>query len=701
MKNYFSPKKRSVLIESLSDKKVDPFVIQEGKFEYKNLKDSVYYSDWTEESFLQNTGDKEALSHSFNYGNLKYFLLLFFIGFLILFSRAIWLQIIKNDEYVLLAEGNRTRAINIEPKRGIIYDKLNRPLVRNSANFVLYLRPIDLPRDELERDMLLRQIAVISTGDFNENFYQTNAIGLDLVADTAGFYELKEKLSKVRIGSLESYQPLFVADNLDYDVALFINLKASEWPGVLISNKTGRDYLIPSKDQDKNFELLGENSLAHVLGYTGKINEKEIKTFNKNYSLIDYVGKTGIEYIYEQELKGITGRKNVEVDSLGRQKKVINETSPIDGYHVRLSLDLDLQLKAEEIVREHLAKQKLTRASLVMMNPNNGAILALVSLPTYNNNLFSGGISQANYDLLINNPDRPLLNRVVTGEFPAGSVVKPVFAAAALQEGIIDARTSFLSTGGLRISQWFFPDWRAGGHGNINVRSAIAWSVNTFFYYIGGGFADFKGMGLETLIKYAKLFGLGEKTGIDLPGESVGLVPSREWKENRVGEPWYIGDTYHFSIGQGYLLTTPIQIANYTAAIANGGTLYRPHLAEEIFTKEGETIKKIEAEIIRDNFIDSDKLQIVREGMRDAVTYGSARLLDYLPIASAGKTGTAQWSTVKNTHAWYVGFAPYDNPEIAFAILIEEGGEGSAVATPIASDILKWYFSEHLNKIEN
>ena len=701
MKNYFSSQKRREMIESLSERQGNPFVIQEGKFEYKNLKDSVYYSDWTEESFLQNTGDKEALSHSFNYGNLKYFLLLFFIGFLILFSRAIWLQIIKNDEYVLLAEGNRTRAINIEPKRGIIYDKLNRPLVRNSANFVLYLRPIDLPRDELERDMLLRQIAVISTGDFNENFYQTNAIGLDLVADTAGFYELKEKLSKVRIGSLESYQPLFVADNLDYDVALFINLKASEWPGVLISNKTGRDYLIPSKDQDKNFELLGENSLAHVLGYTGKINEKEIKTFNKNYSLIDYVGKTGIEYIYEQELKGITGRKNVEVDSLGRQKKVINETSPIDGYHVRLSLDLDLQLKAEEIVREHLAKQKLTRASLVMMNPNNGAILALVSLPTYNNNLFSGGISQANYDLLINNPDRPLLNRVVTGEFPAGSVVKPVFAAAALQEGIIDARTSFLSTGGLRISQWFFPDWRAGGHGNINVRSAIAWSVNTFFYYIGGGFADFKGMGLETLIKYAKLFGLGEKTGIDLPGESVGLVPSREWKENRVGEPWYIGDTYHFSIGQGYLLTTPIQIANYTAAIANGGTLYRPHLAEEIFTKEGETIKKIEAEIIRDNFIDSDKLQIVREGMRDAVTYGSARLLDYLPIASAGKTGTAQWSTVKNTHAWYVGFAPYDNPEIAFAILIEEGGEGSAVATPIASDILKWYFSEHLNKIEN
>ena len=698
MDNPFFKKnsKRQRLINSLTERQVDPFVIQEGKFDYKNLKDSIYYSDWTEESFLQNTGEKEALSHSFDYNNLKYFFVIFIFGFLLLFGRAFLLQILKNDEYLLLAEGNRLRSTNIEPKRGIVYDKKTRPLVRNSANFVLYLRPIDLPRDELERDMLLRQIAFIAEGNLedNDDFYSYESSKFDLVVDTAGFYELKEKLSRVRIGSLDSYQPLFVADNLDYDTALFISLKSADWPGVLVSNKTGREYLIPIDSVDKNFQILGESSLSHILGYTGKINDKELKTYGSSYSLIDYPGKTGLEYVYERELKGIPGKKNIEVDALGRQKKIVNEVPAQDGYNIRLSLDLELQLKAEEILKSHLEKNKKKRASLVAIDPRDGSVLALVSLPAYDNNLFSGGISQANYDALINNPDRPLLNRAIAGEFPAGSTVKPIFATGALEEGIVSVSTNIFSSGGIRISQWFFPDWKAGGHGNVNVKSAIAWSVNTFFYYIGGGYGDFKGLGLDNLIKYSKLFGLGEKTGIDLPGEVLGFVPNREWKEENVGEPWYIGDTYHFSIGQGYLLATPIQIANYTAAIANGGTLYEPRLASEIFVEGGEVIREIKAKIIRENFIDSANLEIIREGMRDTVSYGSARLLDYLPYSSAGKTGTAQWSSVKDNHAWYVGFAPYENPEIAFAILVEEGGEGSSVATPIAYDLLNWYFRE-------
>ena len=273
-----------------------------------------------------------------------------------------------------------------------------------------------------------------------------------------------------------------------------------------------------------------------------------------------------------------------------------------------------------------------------------------------------------------------------------------LFRSAALQEGVINANTKILSSGGIRIGQWFFPDWRAGGHGSVNVKNAIAWSVNTFYYYIGGGYGDFKGMGIDSLIKYSKLFGLGAKTEIDLPGEALGLVPNQEWKREKIKEPWYIGDTYHFSIGQGYLLATPLQVANYTAAIANGGTLFKPHLAKEIIDEKGNLIKRIEAEELNANFIDKEKIDIVKEGMRETVTYGSARLLNYLPFSSAGKTGTAQWSSVKNTHAWYSGFAPYENPEIAFVILIEEGGEGSSVATPIANDILKWYFIEHKNQ---
>ena len=422
----------------------------------------------------------------------------------------------------------------------------------------------------------------------------------------------------------------------------------------------------------------------------------ELESLGGDYSLIDYVGKTGIEYFYEKELKGVSGKKNIEVDALGRQKKVINEIPAKNGYNIRLSLDLGLQLKAEEILKKHLENKKLNRASFIALNPSDGSVLALISLPAYNNNLFSGGISQDNYNELLNNPNRPLLNRAISGEFPAGSTIKPVFSAAALQEGVINEKTSFLSTGGLRISQWFFPDWKAGGHGNINVRSAIAWSVNTFFYYIGGGYGDFSGLGLDKLMDYAKLFGLGQKTGIDLPAEASGFLPSAKWKEDNINEPWYIGDTYHLSIGQGYLLTTPLQVANYTAAIANGGTLYKPHMVSEIFDENGEVISKYQGEVIKNNFIDFKNMETVRLGMKDAVDYGSARLLSYLSVPSAGKTGTAQWSSTKDTHAWYIGFAPYENPEIAFVVLVEEGGEGSSTATPIASEILKWYFEERL-----
>ena len=695
MGNRFSLNNRKKLLGSLIDRKSDPFVIQEGKFEYKNLKDSVYYSDWTEESFLQNTESKETVSKSFDGRNLRFIFIIFIFGFLALLSRSFWLQIINSDRYGLLAEGNRSRSVSIEPKRGIVYDKNMKPLVRNSANFVLYLRPIDLPRDELERDDLLREIAYIVSGNLNETDYFKNPSDqLNFVADTQEYYTLKEKLSKVRIGSLQSYQPLFVADNLEYETALFITLKASQWPGVLITNKTGREYLVPTEESSDAFAILEDSSLSHILGYTGMINERELASYGSSYTLIDYVGKTGIEYAYEPELKGVSGRKMVEVDAFGRQINIISETAAIDGNNVRLAIDLDLQLKAEEIILEHLDRLKLNRASFVALDPRDGSVLALVSLPSYSNNMFSGGISHENYNLLINNPDRPLLNRAIAGEFPSGSTVKPVFAAGALQERIISANTSFFSSGGIRIGQWFFPDWRAGGHGNTNVRSAIAMSVNTFFYYIGGGHGDFVGMGLDGLIKYSYLFGLGERLGIDLPGEASGLVPSREWKRERVGESWYIGDTYHFSIGQGYLTATPLQVASFISTVANGGTLYKPHLAKEIFNEDNNFSRIIQPEIIRENFIDSDNMEVIRLGMKDTVDYGSARLLSYLPFSSAGKTGTAQWSSVRNTHAWYVGFAPYEEPEIAFAILVEEGGEGSSVATPIAFDILKWYLND-------
>jgi len=697
--NIFKFVRKYRLIESLRPRSNDPFLVQEGRF--GGLKDSVYYTDWTEDSFLADTGRKEMLSLSFRFTKLKYFVALIFLAFALLLTRSFWLQVTKNDYYSFLSEGNRLRAEIIEPKRGIIYTSDLRPLVRNTANFVLYFKPIDLPSDELVRDELLREISRILAADgATLAIAEKNVSGLAVSEDDPLFYQFKEALAKVKRGSLESYQPLFAADNIPYEKAMLLELQLHEWPGVFLSTKIRREYLQPgSASGSSSPSILGESSLSHILGYTGKIDGKELVTFGQDYSIIDYVGKVGLEYSWEKELKGRPGRKNIEVDALGRQKKIINEEAAIDGVNLQLSLDYNLQQKIEEIARIHLDRAKLRRASIIALNPKNGEILALVSLPAYNNNLFARGISQTDYSGFANDPDRPLFNRAVSGEYPSGSTIKPIFSAGALQEGIINASTSFLSTGGIRIGEWFFPDWRAGGHGQTSVRKAIAESVNTFYYYIGGGYGDFKGLGLDGLVKYANLFGLGEKSGLDLPNERAGFVPTAEWKREAKNEPWYIGDTYHFAIGQGDVLVTPLQVANYTAAIANGGTLYQPHFVAKILGSDNLVIRAVMPTVIRRGFIDVANLEIVREGMRQTVTSGSARSLNALPVQIAGKTGTAQWSTTKEPHAWFIGFAPFDDPEIVLVIMVEEGTGGDTMATPIARDIFSWYYSQPADDI--
>ncbi len=694
----FKIARKNELLEVLRDKASDPFSIKEGRFKFGQLKDSFYYTDWTEQSFLSDTGGKEMVSRTFNFDKLKYYLLLVFLALAIIIGRSIWLQVIKGDYYSLLSEGNRLRAETIEPKRGIIYTKDLQPLVRNKANFVLYLRPIDLPKNELVRDDLIRKISgILDSGKTPTNLdgaiSASKAGAIDLVADQPSFYKIKESLATIKMGSLESYQPLFVADNIEYDKAMLIAIELPSWPGVFLSSKIRREYMLPSATSTAT--VIGENSLSHILGYTGKINDNELKELGKDYSLIDYIGKSGLEYSWEKELKGKAGSKNIEVDALGRQKKIINEVAAQDGSNLLLSLDLDLQEKAEEIAQSYIDKAGLHRASVIIMNPNNGEIMALVSLPAYDNNLFAKGISQEDYNKFLNDKDQPLFNRSISGEFPSGSTIKPIFAAGALQEKVITESTSFLSNGGLRIGEWFFPDWKAGGHGTTDVRKALAESVNTFFYYIGGGYNDFKGLGLSGLVKYSRLFGLGELTGIDLHGERKGFVPTQAWKEETKHEPWYIGDTYHFAIGQGDVIVTPLQVANYTAAIANGGTLYQPHLVSKILDTNNQVVKEIQPQIIRSNFIDADNLRIVREGMRQTVTAGSARSMSIVPVAVAGKTGTAQWSTKKGPHAWFIGFAPYEKPQLVITVLVEEGVEGSTMAAPIARDILKWYFTVH------
>ena len=658
-------------------KKTDPFTIQEGKVKDGQV-GSAYRFGWAEETYMPEAGRKETVGRSFNFTKLPAVSAVILIVIMVLFTKIAWLQVVKHDYYDTMAEGNRIRIERIEPKRGIIYDRNLNTLVRNKANFLLYLVPGDLPAAADEQERIIKEIISI----------------IPAVTD----YGIKEALIRVDSSSLESFQPLFIIDNIPYEKAMALYLKSSEWPGVILTNKTRREYLMYSKAGQSEENKAYCQSLSHVLGYTGKISEEELEQYGEEYLQIDYIGKMGIEYFWENELKGMSGKKSIEVDAIGKEKKILGEQEAIDGHNLVLSLDVRAQHKLEEILLAHLDKLKLNRAAAIIMDPRNGEILALVSLPFYNNNMFAQGITAAEYDNLINQPDNPLFNRCVSGEYPSGSIIKPVIAAAALEEGVITEHTKVNSVGGITIGEWFFPDWLRGGHGRTDVRRAIAESVNTFFYYIGGGYEDFKGLGVDRIVEYAKLFGLSVQTGIDLAGESSGLLPTRAWKEEVKGERWYIGDTYHLAIGQGDLLVTPLQVAAYTGVFANSGSLYRPHFIKAILSSDDKLISEVDTEPVRRNFIDPYNITIVREGMRQAVESGSARRMQSVGIETAGKTGTAQWSSKKNTHAWFTGFAPYDNPELVITILIEEGGEGSEVAVPIAEEFLQWYFGEEKNK---
>ncbi len=669
--------------KSFFSKKNNPFVIQEGKFSFGQLKDPAFYTEWTEHAFLSDDKKKEVVGQTFDFKQLKIIKIIILIFFAILLVKIVWLQVFQFDHYYSLAQINRSRQEVDGANRGIFYDRHGEPLVKNKANFVLSIRLIDLPRDELRRDKIIREISQIL-----DDLPQENNNNL-IISDGPSFSIIKEKLADVRYGSLESYQPVFIKDNIDHETALKLMLESENIPGLFVSNKIKRHYLPVAEDN--------LHSLSHILGYTGKISKEELDSLDGDYSHIDYLGKTGLEKIWESQLRGQNGLKSYEVDAYNQKGKLIDQRPAVDGYNLQLSLDLSLQAKVEEILSQWLDYLDLNKASIIIQNPQNGEILAMVSLPAYNNNNFASGIDREIYQSLINNPNQPLFNRSIGGEFPAGSTIKPFFSAAALEEDVITENTSFLSTGGIRIGQWFFPDWLSGGHGRTNVRKAIADSVNTFYYYIGGGYQDFEGLGLENLVKYSLLFGLGEKTGIDLTGEASGLVPTKEWQERVKQEPWYIGNTYHFSIGQGDVSVTPLQMLNATSAIANGGTLYKPQLVAQIRNSDDRIVEDLDKEIIRQDFIDDYNLEVVRQGMRQAVTSGSARRLSLLDVDAAGKTGTAQWSSQKDPHAWFSGFAPYDDPEISFVILVEEGGEGSEVSVPIAFDILNWYFSQENN----
>lgn len=623
------------------------------------IKNSLKNDLEPEEVFLD-SDDDEARKIELLFGDGQFLKLkkIVVLVFIFLAIQAGYLQIIRGKYYTERARGNYIKTDYLKSPRGIIYDKLGEQIVFNSPSFDLVLIPADFFRGKTEQNWRsdVRKVSVL--------------VGQP--------YEIIEK--KISNCNKNSYVPILLVGNLKKEKTIAIKTAIDETEGIRLENNYIRNYV------DGRY-------FSGIIGYTSKINPEELKQ-RPDYLMTDSLGKDGLEIFYEKELRGKYGSREVVVDSLGKMERILSQNRVQPGNNLVLNIDGELQKKIYDELDVMAEKIKIKRAQAVAINPQNGAVLGLVNYPGFDNNLFAQGISQKDYQNLLNDPGDPLFNRAVGGAYPPGSTFKPLVAAAALEEGVITSKTAFLSAGGIWVGRWFFPDWQAGGHGRTDVIKAIAQSVNTFFYIIGGGYGETEGLGIAKIKKYAEFFGLGKQLGIDLPGEASGLVPDKEWKEKEIGERWYIGDTYHISIGQGYLTTTPLQIAAATAAIANGGTLFKPQIVDKIKDAEGNDIGDIPPEIIRENFISKENIDWVRKGMREGVISGSSRRLFNLPVEAAGKTGTAQFDKNKKPHAWSVSFAPYENPEIALIVLVEEGGEGHQAAVPVAKNVLEWYFTK-------
>ncbi len=586
-------------------------------------------------------------------------LVMILLGILLL--RFVYLQGLRHNYYQTLAESNRISVVPIVPNRGLILDRNGIELARNYSGYTL---------------------------EINQNKVKDVEATVNELATVVEITPRDRKRFKKLLTESHNFETLVIRSKLTEEEIARFAAQQYRFPGVEINARLFRDY--PYSDKT-----------SHLIGYIGRINQKDVERLEEqeldaNYRGSDYMGKTGLEQSYETELHGTTGTEQVEVDSAGRAVRMLSHTAPVSGNNLVLSIDAKLQEIAEQAFGDY-------RGALVAIDPNNGEVLAFISKPGYDPSLFIDGIDTESWNELNNSLDHPLNNRALRGQYPSGSTIKPFMALAGLHYNVRPPNQTISDPGFYTLSgsSHRYRDWKKDGHGMVNLFKSIVVSCDTYYYGLAVE------MGIDRIFEYLSNFGFGKKTGIDLEGESSGLLPSQTWKMKRFKQKWFTGDTVSVGIGQGYSLVTPMQLAHATATIANNGVAYKPHLVKEIRGAQAKDTRIIPHEPLADLKIDPAHLELVKSAMH-AVTQPGGTAVGASAGAEyriAGKTGTAQVVGMKQgekydaskiderhrDHAWFIAFAPAEQPKIALVVLAENGGHGGGTAAPIARKVFDYY----------
>jgi len=591
--------------------------------------------------------------------------LMVLLAFGVLIGRFVWLQIIQHDFYRTRAEDNRIALIPIVPNRGVITDRNGVILARNYSAFTLEITPSQ-------------------TASLEET--------IDALAELIDIQPKDRKRFKRLLDEAKNFESIPIRTRLsDAEVAKFA-AERYRFPGVEVKARLFRQYPLGSVG-------------SHAIGYIGRITDRDLKWIEEseqqaNYKGTDHIGKTGLEQHYEFELHGETGYEEVEIDSGGRALRSLKRIPPVSGNNLQLTLDIRLQ----EITEQAFGDRK---GALVAIDPRTGGILALVSNPTYDPNLFVDGITPDNWKELNEHPSKPMVNRAINGAYPPGSTFKPFMALAALEMGKRTPNQAISDPGYFNFGNHQFRDDKKGGHGSVDMYKSIVHSCDTYYYMLAND------MGIDNIAKFMGSLGLGQRTGVDLgkddSGESKGVLPSQEWKKQRFKKPeqqkWYAGETISIGIGQGYNAYTPIQLAQATAVVANNGVMFRPHLVNQIVDAKTGEKRPIEPQPIRDLKLKPQNVEVIRRAMVGVNKEGTGtRAFAGAPYEAAGKTGTAQVFSLKGSdykasaikkelrdHALFIAYAPADKPTIALAVLVENGGFGAQSAAPIARMVLDYH----------